>query len=81
MAYITGDPSRFLILLQEGKAETILENSRSGGNEWLMIENFEAIETKARLLRHHSIIAEEFHSKYRLWIVTSECHDVSMLVD
>ena len=45
-----------------------------------MIENFEAIETKSRLLRHHSIIAEEFHNKYRLWIVTSECDDVSELL-
>ena len=45
-----------------------------------MIENFEATETKSRLLRHHSIIAEEFHNKYRLWIVTAECDDVSDLV-
>ena len=44
-----------------------------------MIENFEATETKSRLLRHHSIIAEEFHNKYRLWIVTAECDDVSNL--
>ena len=65
-----------MYLFQEGNAESILSNSRSGGNEWLMIENFEAIETKARLLRHHSIIGEDFHNKYRLWIVTSECDDV-----
>ena len=73
MSQLMIEPTNF----QEGKAESILSNARSGGNEWLMIENFEAIETKSRLLRHHSIIAEEFHNKYRLWIVTSECDDVS----
>ena len=61
---------------QEGKAETILSNARVSGNEWLMIENFEAVETKLRLLRHHSIIQQEFHNKYRLWIASTECQDV-----
>ena len=69
-------PFLSIFILQENKAEKILSDARATGNEWLMIENFEAVEKKSALLRHHSIIGEEFHNKYRLWVITMECQDV-----
>lgn len=57
-----------------------MARSRSSGENWLLMENFEVAQSKWDLLKHHSFLDHDFNPNYRLWIVTKECNDVSHLV-
>jgi hypothetical protein len=59
--------------------EKQIDESQASGRDWILLENFEHARDKEILLRHHARLEDEFHTGYRLWIITQECQ-VQMLL-
>jgi hypothetical protein len=53
--------------------EKQIDESQASGRDWILLENFEHARDKEILLRHHARLEDEFHTGYRLWIITQEC--------
>ena len=62
---------------KEDKADSLFSECRSTGKQWLFMENFDLTSDKSSLLRHHSILGQDFHNNYRLWLISREVHHVS----